>query len=113
MAHDDYRTCIEECVRCAQECEHCATACLGEDDPKMLVACIRLDVDCAAICWSAAGFMSRGSDFAAELCRVCADVCDACGAECEKHQHMEHCARCADACRRCADECRKMSGVAV
>ena len=39
--------------------------------------------------------------------------CDACGAECDKHQHMEHCQRCAEACHRCAEECRRMAGAGV
>jgi hypothetical protein len=77
-----------------------------------MAACIRLDRDCAEICWGAAAFMSRGSQFAADLCRVCAEVCDACGAECANHQ-VEHCQRCAEACRRCAEECRQMPGAGV
>jgi len=91
---------------------HCANACLGEKDVKMMAECIRLDPDCAEICWMSAGFMSRGSQFAADLCRLCAEVCDACGAECEKHE-AEHCQRCAEMCRRCAEECRQMAGAGV
>jgi hypothetical protein len=39
---------------------------------------------------------------------LCAEVCDDCAAECEKHEH-DHCQACAGACRKCADECRKMA----
>jgi hypothetical protein len=95
-------------VRCAEACEHCADACLGEADVKMMAGCVRLDRDCAEACWLAAAFMSRGSRFAAALRRVCAEVCEACGAECGKHKH-DHCQRCAEACRACAAECRKMA----
>jgi hypothetical protein len=112
MSHEEHRSCIEACVRCAQECEHCADACLGEDNVREMAECIRLDKDCAEICWSAAGFMSRGSHFIHEVCRVCADICDACGAECRKHE-MNHCQRCADACEACAEECRRMAGAAA
>lgn len=73
-----------------------------------MVRCIGLDIDCAAICRLAAGFMARGSEFARAVCAACADVCQACGDECAKHP-MQHCRECADACRRCADECRRMS----
>jgi hypothetical protein len=74
----------------------------------MMAKCIALDMDCAAICRLAAGFMARGSDFASQLCQLCATVCDACGGECAKHEH-QHCQDCAVACKRCADECRRMA----
>lgn len=112
MSHEQFQSCIEACVRCAEECEHCATACLQEKDVKQMARCIQLDRDCAEICWAAAGYMSRGSDFAQEICRVCADICDACGDECNKHD-MDHCQRCAEACHQCAEECRRMAGAAA
>ena len=40
-----------------------------------------------------------------ELLELCARVCDACAAECEKHDH-EHCRLCAQICRECAEDCR-------
>ncbi len=79
---------------------------------KMLAECIRLDKDCASICWEAAGYMSRGSRLTAQVCRLCADICDACAQECEKHQPMEHCRQCAEACRLSAEACRRMTGAA-
>lgn len=109
MAHTQYATCIEACNACADACDHCATACLKESNPKPMARCIALDMDCAAICRMAASYMSRGSEFATQLCAMCADVCEACGAECEKHQ-MDHCQECAEACKRCAEECRRMAG---
>jgi hypothetical protein len=75
----------------------------------MMARCIALDMDCAAICRMAAAFMSRGSDYAMELCRLCAEICQACGDECAKHE-MEHCQQCARACYACAEECRSMAG---
>ena len=108
----EHQPCIEACIACAQECEHCADACLGEKNVAKMTECIRLDRDCAALCWQTSAFMSRGSHFAQELCRVCAEVCEACGLECRKHQ-VDHCQRCADACERCAEECRKMAGVSA
>ncbi len=110
MAHDKYASCIEACVQCAQDCEHCASACLGEQDVAKMAECIRLDRDCAEICWTAAAWMSRNSRFAADLCRLCAEVCEACATECEQHED-QHCQRCAFSCRRCAEECRQMAGV--
>ncbi len=110
--HPSFRACIEACNLCADACDHCATACLAEEDVKTMAGCIRLDIDCAAICRLAAGAMSRGSELAHEICELCAEACDACGAECGRHSH-DHCQACAEACRRCADECRRMVGTAT
>ncbi len=107
MAHEQYTTCIEACNSCADACDHCATACLAEENPKHMARCIALDMDCAAICRMAAGFMARDSEFVESLCNLCAEICDACGAECGKYD-MQHCQDCAQACRRCAEECRAM-----
>jgi hypothetical protein len=106
-----YQSCIDACNACAAACDMCSTACLKEDDVKMMARCIALDMDCAQICRLAAGFMARGSEFASALCQLCAQVCQACGDECGKHQ-VQHCQYCAAACRRCADECRRMAGAA-
>jgi hypothetical protein len=112
MALQHYESCIRACLDCAQACEHCAASCLGEVDVAAMAECIRLDQDCSVICFMAAKFMSRGSQFAADLCRLCAEVCTACGEECRRHD-FDHCRECADACDACAEECRQMAGAAV
>ena len=105
MAHEIYQDCIEACFACAQECEHCGDACIGMTE---MANCVRSCRDCSELCWVCSGYMSRGSQLAAEVCRACARACDLCAAECEKHS-AEHCKRCAKACRHCAQECRKMA----
>src|SRR3569833_161552 len=102
-----YQPTIDTCDTCAQTNDECAAACLREDDVKMMTACIRADIDCAALCRMVAGYMARGSESAHEACRLCAQICAACAAECARHS-QDHCQRCAAACRRCADECRKV-----
>lgn len=111
MAHQQFQSCLDACNACADACDHCSTACLKEADVKMMARCVALDIDCAAICRLAAGYMARGSEFEKQVCGLCADVCEACGAECAKHQHA-HCQECAQACRRSAEECRRMAGTA-
>lgn len=108
MAHQQHQSCIEACNACADACDHCATACLNEPDVKSMARCVALDIDCAAICRLTSGFMARGSTAAKTICSVCADVCQACGEECDRHKH-DHCRECAAACQRCADECRRMA----
>lgn len=108
MGNQQYAACIKACYECAAACDYCATACLSEDNIKMMARCIALDLDCSDICRTAAGHMARTSEFARQVCRLCADICEACGEECGKHQ-VDHCQECAQACRRCAEECRKMA----
>ena len=102
--YHQYKLCIEACLTCAALCNHCATSCLKEEDPKMMAACIQLDLECAAICYATAQLMSLNSDKVKELAKICAVVCDACAEECSKHTNV-HCQECAVACTKCADEC--------
>jgi len=103
-----YKKCIDACLLCASICNHCAASCTQEEHVKMMAACIKNDMECAAICYAAAQLMSFGSDKAAEICALCAVICDNCAAECSKHD-TEHCAECAAACKACAEECRNVS----
>jgi hypothetical protein len=88
--------CMEACFDCAQSCTACADACLGEDDPKSLSRCIRLNLDCADVCDATGHIVSRQTAFEPETARAalqaCAEECSVCGQECERHaSHHEHC----------------------
>lgn len=108
MTQTKYMSCIVACYRCAAACDHCSVACLGEEDPSAMSDCIRADMDCAQTCRLAAAAMARNSEFINSICRLCAEICDACGSICEKYDH-DHCQDCAKACRACADECATMA----
>lgn len=111
MTQNDFQSCIQACYDCAAACDFCSTACLQEEDPKMMARCIELDMECAAICRLAASSMARRSEFAEDICALCAEICEECGNECSKHS-MDHCQACAQACMRCAQECRDMATAA-
>ena len=105
--------CIEACFGCAQSCTACADACLGEDDPKSLARCIRLNLDCAGLCDATGRILSRQTAFEPEMAKaalqVCAEACRLCGDECEQHaSHHENCRVCAEACRRCERACNDL-----
>ena len=95
MNYHDYKQCIDACLACAAICNHCAASCTEEDDVNMMAKCIRLDMECAAICYAAAQVMSMGGQSAAELCAISANICNACADECAKHDN-EHCRECAE-----------------
>lgn len=99
---------IDECYQCAEACDHCAASCLNEEDIGMMKACIRLDIQCAAMCRLAAQFLAIQSGYAQQICYLCADICTACAEECSQHQH-DHCQYCAKRCRQCADMCSKVA----
>ncbi len=107
------RDAIETILDCAETCTMCADACLGEDQVDKLVACIRLNLDCAKVCEAAGAVVGRQTEPSVEVWRpllqACATVCRACGDECEKHASMhEHCRVCADTCRQCEEACNKL-----
>ncbi|KEI00922.1 four-helix bundle copper-binding protein [Clostridium botulinum] len=108
VSNQKYQTCIDICLECSEVCEWCSNCCLNEPDPKAMVCCIKLDSDCADMCTLAAKFMARDSQFAKQLCSLCAQICKCCGEECAKHPN-DHCKNCANICNRCATECENMS----
>ena len=104
---------VQTTFDCAKACEECATACIqmGDADSQGhdMTLCIMLSRDCADISTLCGRLTARGSQFVQSFMRVCAEACDACATECEKHaDHMAHCKACAEACRKCAEECRSM-----
>jgi hypothetical protein len=70
---------------------------------------IRLLMDCAEICQTNAIFMLRKSDSHAQVCGMCADICEQCVRDCERFEDNEMMTHCAEMCRSCAQSCREMS----
>ena len=98
---------IQVILNCLQLCEKCAAECTDQGDIS-LAYCIKLCHACANSCLFCARLLSSGLPQANAACKVCADLCDACEAECRKGK-IDIMQRCADACRQCADACRKMA----
>ena len=98
---------VHHAMYCAKMCLSCADACQAE--PMDMTQCIRTCLDCSDICEATARLALRrtGDDqgMVRELLELCARMCEACAAECERHEH-EHCKLCAQICRECAADCR-------
>lgn len=77
-----YQKCIDACNRCAQACEECAKLCLNEPDVQARKNCIATLIECANMCRQAACSMSFDAQFAKDLCRLCAIVCEKCASDC-------------------------------
>jgi len=96
---------LEMLVACAAECTHCWHECLRDQDVQNMTTCIRLNIDCAAICSLASSFVSGNSGFTENILTVCSTICDSCADQCGQHS-KEYCRRCESICRRCAVLCR-------
>ena len=101
------QACVEACNQCYQTCLHEAmNRCLESGGKHVEPDHFRLMMNCAEICQLSTNLMLSSSAFGQQICRVCAEVCDACAKSCERIG-MEDCAR---VCRECAKRCREMSG---
>lgn len=101
---DDALTQLSQCLRF---CEQCAAECIEKSDASF-AHCIKLCLACAESCHLSLKLMSYNLNHSKEACRLCAQLCDDCAAECEKGQGdlMGHCA---EACRKCAEVCRQIA----
>ncbi|MFD0775448.1 four-helix bundle copper-binding protein [Streptomonospora algeriensis] len=110
---DLLKTTVERLTACSQSCTACADACLGESGVADLVACVRLNLDCADICSAAERVLTRRTEADPELHRGLLETAilytQACARECERHaDEHEHCRLCADRCRLAEDACRQI-----
>ncbi|PVW16260.1 four-helix bundle copper-binding protein [Marixanthomonas spongiae] len=96
---------IETLQHCAIQCTYCADACLDEDNLQKMIACIRTDRACAAVCNTTAQLLAANYKDVRGLVEYCQTLCNACADECEQHQ-AQHCQDCAAACRKCAEACQ-------
>lgn len=104
---NETEACINACLACHKTCLGMAmTHCLETGGEHVEPQHFRLMIDCAAICATAADFMSHKSQFHKQLCALCAEVCETCAANCERLTGMEECVK---ACRACAEHCRAMA----
>lgn len=96
----------EQLMECAATCDYCFSACLNEENVMMMTRCIELDRECADICRLTASILSRDSENKESYLKLCAEVCEACGDECGKHDN-DHCRKCSKMCKECAEACGK------
>jgi hypothetical protein len=101
--------CIQNCLDCHRACVQTLTSCLQQGGEHAEADHVRLMLDCAQICQTAADFMLRGSALHAHACSACAEVCQACADDCGRMASDLRMKACADTCQHCADSCRDMA----
>ena len=103
------QSCFNACLQCWEACEATFAHCTARGGKHAEPAHLRLLIDCARACSTAADFMLRGSDFDGDLCEVCAEICRQCAEDCEQLDPEDEMMReCAAACRRSAEACEGM-----
>ena len=107
-----YNDSIGAFIRAANANNNCASACSKAAYSEIMTECIRLNMECAAICHNAAQLMGVGSSKLKEICGICAYMCEQCANECSKHDNA-YCQQCAEATRACLYECRKLTMAAA
>jgi hypothetical protein len=104
---------MEECIALCLDCHEVSLQMVGylvaKGGEKITPQRVRLLMDCAQVCQTAADFMVRGSPMHGLVCFVCAEVCEASAVECQRFADDPTEAECMDACRRCAESCRQMA----
>ena len=103
---DGLGTTLVALLDCAQTCTSCADACIAAEKTRMLMRCIRLTMDCAAICTATTAVLTRAYEpdwrvLHAQL-QACMLSCATAAEECERHsREYSHSRICGDACRVC------------
>jgi hypothetical protein len=105
---------IDACFSCVEACTACADACLSDSHVERLVTCIRLNLDCAAVCSATGDILARANRagtrqlLEAQLTTTIA-FCRTCAHDCSRHaERLKHCRMCAEACLACAEACDEM-----
>lgn len=100
------QSCLEACDLCYRICLQTAmNHCLENGGKHVKAKHIRLMMNCAEICRTTANFQLTGSHFLQRLHELCAEICEACAAECDEIGDMKDSVA---ACLQCADSCRQM-----
>ena len=111
---DEMQRCIQLCRDCHTICTQTIAHCLKLGGRHAAPDHIRLFVDCAQMCATAADYMVRESPFHDRICRVCSDLCKQCGKDCEQVAGDDKMVKqCIDMCRKCADSCERMAAKAT
>jgi hypothetical protein len=103
------QACIRDCQDCHRACLETVQYCLQAGGRHVEAGHVRLMLDCAEACETAANFMLRSSTFHGRTCGVCAEVCERCAADCDSFGDDQAMKACAETCRRCATSCRQMA----
>ncbi|GAB4556132.1 MAG: four-helix bundle copper-binding protein [Phycisphaerales bacterium] len=97
-------SCVNTCFECAAACFRCVNLTYANretHDEPFPGTCI----ECAAICTTAGKVLAIDGAFASDVAAICADVCEWCAEQSERHGNPQ-CRELAGPARACAGACR-------
>lgn len=98
---------IEACQECEQACLRSIPIVVSLIDDNDLAEQLKLQLDCADVCGTAARFLLRESELHPLACSICAEIAHRCARACEALGPALK--ECAEACYRCVEACSAMS----
>lgn len=112
LGNRDLEPSVIACTECHGSCLSVLAHCLQMGGDHAAPEHVRLLLDCAELCSVTADFMLRGSVFGNSAAELCAAVCRACAADCDRFADDAEMRSCAQACRKCADACERVGPMA-
>ena len=100
--------CIDNCTQCHDICLETINYCLTKGGVHAAPEHIALLATCADTCATSADAMLRGASVHDVVCGACAEICRQCADACDAMNDPEM-TRCAEVCRRCAESCSAMA----
>ncbi len=98
-------SCAQLCTKCSDMCSKNIESFKKKGGKYADPARISLLEDCRDICKMNADFRTRNSASAAQVDKVCSDICHKCADKCEQ-LHDTSLKDCIALCRECADSCK-------
>lgn len=97
-----------ECVGIGEMClQHCFNQFAVGDTS--LAACAARNQEMTAACKALASLAAASSAQLGDFAKVCIAICQACEAECRKHEHHPICIETAEACAKTIAACEKLT----
>lgn len=105
----EMRQAIDNCMSCSSMCEETIAYCMDMPGSMMDATNLRVLMDCAAITRVCAEMMCRMSPMHPQMCDMCARACTACAEMSAKMPDDAQLSKLAEMCRTCADSCQAMA----
>ena len=105
--------CSTECMDTQRTILATVRYCMDRGGRYVSAQFVRLMLDTAAVCQSAAEASRDGSGLFTFSSTSCAEVCKLCATACRRFAEDEIMLRCAEVCEHCAMRCRQVNALAA
>jgi hypothetical protein len=113
VIHEGLEECIQNCWRCHRQCLETTIYLSAENVDDGLQDKVKLLLSCAEICQSTANLLLLGASICQDVCRLCAEVCEAGAMLFDPDTGDRQLRLCFDACCDCAASCRAVADMSA